>query len=99
MLPRPHRAHDQLLRNELVAGIGGLVIGHILWLAAITFAMNTTTISAWVLVIAAVVLVLALVMGFLGWRHYQRKSYVWAAFLLAFPAAPLLFTLLSLIHI
>ena len=32
--PRPRRAHDQLLRPAIwVAGIGGLVVGHILWLA------------------------------------------------------------------
>jgi hypothetical protein len=84
------------LRNEFIAGIGGLVIGHVLWLVAITFAMNTTTISTWVLVIAAVVLLIALVCGYVGWRHYQRRSYVWAAFLLMFPAAPLLFTLIVL---
>jgi hypothetical protein len=79
-----------------VAGIGGLVAGHILWLAGISFAIATHTISTWVLVVAAASFVLGGVSAWLGWRSLQRKapnSEVWAAFLLALPISPVLFSL------
>ena len=79
-----------------VAGIGGLVLGHILWLAGIKGATSTATISSWVLVVAATSFVLGAVVGTLGWRAYRRKSDVWAAFLCAFPIAPVLFSLVVL---
>jgi hypothetical protein len=90
MLPRPSRTHDQLLRALWVAGIGGLVVGHILWLAGISIATATRTVSSWVLVVAAVSLVLGAVAAALGWRSYRRKSEVWAAFLWALPVSPVL---------
>jgi hypothetical protein len=33
------------------------------------------------------------VSAWLGWRAYQRKSEVWAAFLFALPVSPVLFSL------
>lgn len=80
------------MRSALVAGIGGLVIGHILWLIAISGALATSAVSRWVLVIAAVVAVVTVVAGLLGWRAYQRQSDVRAAFLLCLPISPVLFT-------
>jgi DNA segregation ATPase FtsK/SpoIIIE-like protein len=79
-----------------VAGIGGLVLGHILWLAGIKAATSTSTISSWVLVVAATSFVLGAVVGTLGWRALRRKSDVWAAFLCALPIAPVLFSLVVL---
>jgi predicted phage tail protein len=76
-----------------VAGIGGLVVGHILWLAGITGATATDTVSRWVLVVAAVSLVVGGVAAWFGWRSYQRKSEVWAAFLWALPISPVLLSL------
>jgi predicted phage tail protein len=79
-----------------VAGIGGLVVGHILWLAGISVAIGTTTISSWVLAVAGLSFALGAVAAWLGWRSYQRKTYkseVWAAFLLALPVSPVLFSL------
>jgi hypothetical protein len=97
VLPRAPRPHDQLLRSAIwVAGIGGLVVGHILWLAGISFATATRTVSSWVLVVAAVSLVLGAVAGAAGWRFYQRKtqkSEVWAAFLWMLPVSPVLLSL------
>ena len=93
MLPRPRRPHDQLLRAIWVAGIGGLVVGHILWLAGISIAIATRTVSSWVLVVAAVSMVLGAVAVALGWRSYRHKSEVWAAFLLALPISPVLLSL------
>ena len=79
-----------------VAGIGGLVVGHILWLAGITAATSTATVSSWVLVVAATSFVLGGIVAALGWRAYRRKSDVWAAFLWGLPVAPVLFTLVVL---
>ena len=96
MLPRAHRPHDQLLRAIWVAGIGGLVVGHILWLAGISIATGTRTISTWVLAVAAVSFVLGAVAVALGWRSYRRKSDVWAAFLWMFAVSPVLLSLVVL---
>lgn len=79
-----------------VAGIGGLVLGHILWLAGITAATSTATVSSWVLVVAATSFVLGGIVAALGWRAYRRKSDVWAAFLWGLPVAPVLFSLVVL---
>jgi uncharacterized membrane protein YoaK (UPF0700 family) len=76
-----------------VAGIGGLVVGHSLWLAGISIAGATRTVSSWVLVVAAVSLVLGVVAAVLGWRSHQRKSEVWAAFLWGLPISPVLLSL------
>lgn len=97
MLPRARRPHDQLLnvrrvRATVVAGIGGLIIGHVLWLTAISFATNTTTVNAWVLVVAAATLVVAVVAGVLGWQFHRRKATAKTAFLWCLPVAPVLFT-------
>jgi hypothetical protein len=80
------------LRAAVVAGIGGLIIGHILWLIAINFAVATTTVNAWVLVISAACLLLAVVFGLLGRRFHQRKASAKAAFLWCLPVAPVLLT-------
>jgi uncharacterized membrane protein YoaK (UPF0700 family) len=94
MLPRPARPHDQLLSRAIwVAGIGGLVVGHILWLAGISIATATRTVSSWVLVVAAVSFVLGAVAVAFGWRSYRRKLEVWAAFLWALPVSPVLLSL------
>ena len=80
------------MRARVVAAIGGLVIGHILWLIAITLAINTSDVSFWVLIVSAVIIALAIVVGLLGWRSYRRKDQVWTAFLWALPVAPVLMT-------
>ena len=79
-----------------VAGIGGLVLGHILWLAGISAATSTATVSSWVLVVAAVSFVVGGIVGALGWRAYKRKSDVWAAFLIALPVSPVLLSIVVL---
>ena len=96
MLPRTRRPHDQLLRAIWVAGIGGLIIGHMLWLAGISAAIATRTVSDWVLVVAAVSFVVGAVAALMGWLAYQRKSEVWAAFLCALPISPVLLSLVVL---
>jgi hypothetical protein len=81
------------LRAIWVAGIGGLVVGHILWLAGISMAIATRSISSWVLLVAAVSFVVGGIAVYLGWRSYKRKSDIWAAFLWALPVSPVLLSL------
>jgi len=81
------------LRAIWVAGIGGLVVGHILWLAGISVAIATRTINSWVLIVAGVSFVAGAIAAYFGWRSYQRKSEIWAAFLWALPISPVLLSL------
>lgn len=92
MLPRPRRAHDQLLRATIVAGIGGLIIGHILWLIAISLAIATKTVNFWVLVVAAIIVVASAATFFMSWRLHQLRSHVWSTFLWCLPISPILLT-------
>ena len=79
-----------------VAGIGGLIVGHMLWLAGISVAIATRTVSSWVLVVAAVSFIVGIVAGLLGWRAYKQKKDVRAAFLCALPISPVLLSLVVL---
>ncbi len=106
MLPRPGRPHDQLLRpatgapggvrSVIVAGIGGLLLGHILWLILISLATTSSSINTWVLVISVLVIAGAVVLGRQAWQRYQRQDFAWAAFLGALPVSPVIFTLIVL---
>ncbi|GAS88471.1 MULTISPECIES: hypothetical protein [Mycolicibacterium] len=81
------------MRNEIIAGIGGLVVGHILWLTAISLATDSGYVNQWVLVVAAVSFLIAVAAGLLGRRKYQQKAYEWAAFLWLLPVSPVLFSI------
>jgi len=97
MLPRSRRPHDQLLSpSTIVAAIGGFVIGHILWLIGISIATSAYRVNFWVLILAALIVVAAVVVGRLAWQMYQRKRLVWAAFLAFLPVQPVILTLIVL---
>jgi len=84
------------LRAIWVAGIGGLLIGHILWLVGISAAIASTDIPVWVLVVAGVSVVAGIVAGYLGWRQWKlksRRAEAWAVFCWALPVAPVLLSL------
>jgi hypothetical protein len=81
------------VRATIVAGLGGLIIGHMLWLTAISFATKTTAVNAWVLVIAAGSLALAVGGGLAGWMYYGRKAFAKAGFLWCLPISPMLFSI------
>lgn len=98
MLPWLGRPHDQLLsdarvRGTVVAGLGGLIIGHMLWLTAISFATKTTDVDVWVLVLAAATLLLAVACVLAGRMFHGRKAFAKAAFLWCLPVSPVLFSL------
>ncbi|TPG31532.1 hypothetical protein [Mycolicibacterium hodleri] len=81
------------MRATIVAGLGGVIIGHMLWLTAISLATKTTTVNAWVLVVAAAAFGLAVAGGLLGRMFYGRKALAKAAFLWCLPISPLLFSI------
>jgi hypothetical protein len=81
------------VRATIVAGLGGLIIGHMLWLTAISFATKTTTVNGWVLAVAVGSLILAVASGVLGRRYYGRKAFAKAAFLWCLPISPMLFSI------
>ena len=81
------------MRATIVAGLGGLIIGHMLWLTAISFATKTTTVNGWVLAVAVGSLILAVAGGVLGRRYYGRKAFAKAAFLWCLPISPMLFSI------
>ena len=84
------------MRAVVVAGIGGLIIGHVLWLIGISLAMATTDVSTWVLVVSAASVVVAVVGGLLGRRFHQAKAYAKAWFAWSLPMAPVLLSVIVL---
>ena len=84
------------MRAVVVAGIGGLIIGHVLWLIGISLAMATTDVSTWVLVVSAASVVVAVVGGLLGRRFHQAKAYAKAWFAWCLPMAPVLLSVIVL---
>ena len=84
------------MKSVIVAGIGGLALGHIVWLLGTSLARGSSTTNALVLTAAPQVFLAAAGIGYLGWQRYQRKELVWAAFLGAVPVLPVIFTLVVL---
>ena len=80
------------MRPVVVAGVGGLVLGHILWLIGITIATRSASVSLWVLVVSALVVIGAAVMFSIAWRRYRSGDFARAAFFAALPVAPMIFT-------
>lgn len=81
------------MRGTVVAGLGGLIIGHMLWLTAISFATKTTDVDVWVLVLAAATLLLTVACVLAGRMFHGRKAFAKAAFLWCLPVSPVLFSL------
>lgn len=75
------------------------MVGHILWLAGISAGMASSDVQMWVLVVAAVSLLVGVAAGALGWRQWKlktRRGETWAVFLWALPASPVLLSLIVL---
>ena len=84
------------MRSVVVAGVGGLLLGHIIWLILISMATASSSVSTWVLVIALLVTAGAVLLGRRARESYQHKDFVRAAFLGSLPVSPVLFTLIVL---
>jgi hypothetical protein len=83
-------------RSVIVAGVGGLVLGHVLWLVAISLALGSPSSSTIVLIIAALVFLAAAAVWYRAWQRYQHRELAWAAFLAGLPVSPVIFTVIVL---
>lgn len=84
------------VKSTIVAGVSGLVLGHVIWLLGISLARRSSNSGALVMVVAGLVLFAAVGLGYLAWQRYQRKEFQWAAFLGALPVLPMIFTTIAL---
>lgn len=84
------------MRSVVVAGVGGVLIGHIVWLVGISIARTAPSVSAGVLVLSVVLLSASAWLGYQAWQRYQRNDLTWAAFLGGLPVSPVIFTLIVL---
>lgn len=106
MLPRPRRPHDQLLRADtdatgavrsvVIAGVGGLLLGHILWLLGVTVATDSESRSTIMLILSVLFLAAAGYATYRAWHFYQCQQWTPAAFLGGLAVSPVIFTLVVL---
>lgn len=80
----------------VVAGIGGGILGHIVWLIGISMARAGSPSSIWVLLFSALFLLGATLSVYEARRSYQRQDWVRAAFLGGLAVSPVLFTIVVL---
>jgi len=84
------------MRPLVIAGVGGAILGHILWLAGISLATRSSSVSTMVLVVSAIFVFASAAAGYLAWQKYQRGQLVWATFLACLPVSPIIFTVIVL---
>jgi len=84
------------VRPALIAGIGGVLLGHALWLIGISMATGSASRSTAVLVVSALFLLFAAAMAYLAWQRYQRREWTWSAFLAGVAFSPVVFTIIVL---
>jgi hypothetical protein len=87
-------------RTESIwAVIGGVIIGYVLWLVAISIGDAITTVSLWSLVVLIVSTAFALWAVLWGQRLRRRRKYPLASFAFALPVLPVLLSLCVLAYI
>lgn len=84
------------MKPTIVAGIGGVIIGHVLWLIGISIATESSKVSSGVLIISAFFLLAAGTALYVAWQQYGRKKLTPAAFLAGLACSPLIFTIIVL---
>jgi hypothetical protein len=84
--------------ETLVGAIGGVAIGYVLWLVAISVGGNATA-GQW----GPLVLLMSVVLGICavvwGWWLRRRGNQLWAAFAFGLPVLPVVLTLAVLADI
>jgi heme O synthase-like polyprenyltransferase len=81
-------------RTESIwAVIGGVIIGYVLWLVAISIGDAITTVSLWSLVVLIVSAAFAVWAVLWGQRLRRRRNYPLASFAFALPVLPVLLSL------
>ena len=87
------------ISGTVVSAIGGVVIGYVLWLIAISIGNDVTTVSQWSLTVLLGSIVLAVCAGVWGWWLRRRGKHLGAAFALGLPILPVVLTLAVLTNI
>lgn len=82
--------------EKVVATVGGLIVGYIGWLVAISIGADLSTVSLWSVVVMVLALVLGLWAVLRGQRLRQQGNNAWALFIFALPIPPVLMTLVVL---
>jgi cytochrome bd-type quinol oxidase subunit 1 len=85
--------------DSIVGAIGGVVVGYVLWLIAISVAGDNATAGSWAPPVLLLSAVLALIAGLWGWRLRRRGRYPWAALAFGLPILPVVLTLAVLANI
>jgi hypothetical protein len=84
------------VKPTLIAGIGGVLLGHALWLIGISMATGSASRDTAVLVVSVLFLLFAAAMAYLAWQRYQRRELTWSAFLAGLALSPVVFTVIVL---
>ena len=86
-------------RDTVVSAIGGVIIGYVLWLIAISIGNDVTTVSQWSLIVLLGSAVLAVCAGVWGRRMRRRGQHLGAAFAFGLPILPVVLTLAVLTNL
>jgi heme O synthase-like polyprenyltransferase len=82
------------MRTESIwAAIGGVIVGYVLWLVAISIGNAVSTVGVWSLVVLGVSAVFALWAVLRGRRLRRQRNVVLASFVFALPVLPMLLSL------
>jgi hypothetical protein len=88
-----------MIRSEITVGaIGGVAIGYVLWLIAISIGDNAAA-GQWGPLVLALSVVLGICAGVWGWWLRRRGNRLWAAFAFGLPILPVVLTLAVLADI
>ena len=79
--------------QSILAAIGGVLAGYVLWLVAISIGDALTTVSRWGLVVLIASLVFALGALLWGRRLRRKRNFFLASFAFALPVLPVLLSI------
>jgi hypothetical protein len=79
--------------DSIWAVIGGVIIGYVLWLVAISIGEAFTTVGLWSLIVLIVSAAFALWAVLWGQRLRRRRNYPLSSFAFALPVLPVLLSL------
>ena len=84
------------MKPALIAGVGGVLVGHALWLIGISIATGSSSVSTGVLAVSALCLIGAGAAIYQAWNDYHRTQWPQAAFLGGLAFSPMVFTTIVL---
>ena len=79
-------------RETALGAVGGVAIGYVLWLLAISVGDNATA-GQWGPLVLVLSVVLGICAGVWGWRLRRSGNDLWAAFAFGLPILPVVLTL------